>query len=168
MDQSTNKELVFKQELASFIKENKFKIITILVLIITSIIVLLILHERKESENISLSEKYIKAGLLLSNNKNFEAKNKYVEIILSKNKFYSLLALNTILEKNLVKEKEKMLEYFLILEKINYSKELYNLILLKKYLYLFKEQDYDAGKKILNNLINEDSNLKSTAQQLIK
>ena len=126
------------------------------------------MHERKESENIFLSEKYIKAGLLLSNNENFEAKNKYVEIILSKNKFYSLLALNTILEKNLVKEKEKMLEYFLILEKINYSKELYNLILFKKALYLFKEQDYDTGKKILNNLINEDSNLKSIAQQLIK
>ena len=35
MDQSTNKELDFKQRLASFIKENKFKLITILVLIIT-------------------------------------------------------------------------------------------------------------------------------------
>ena len=168
MDQSTNKEFVLKQKLTSFIKENKFKFITILLLIITSIVILLILQERKETENISLSEKYIKASLFLSNNQDLEAKNKYTEIILSKNKFYSLLALNTILEKNLVKEKEKILEYFSILEKMNYSKELYNLILFKKSLYLLKEQDYDTGKEILNNLIKEDSNLKSIAQQLIK
>ena len=168
MDQSTNKEFVLKQKLTSFIKENKFKFITILLLIITSIVILLILQERKETENISLSEKYIKANLFLSNNQDLEAKNKYTEIILSKNKFYSLLALNTILEKNLVKEKEKILEYFSILEKMNYSKELYNLILFKKSLYLLKEQDYDTGKEILNNLIKEDSNLKSIAQQLIK
>lgn len=168
MDQSTNKELVFKQRLTSFIKENKIKFITFIILIIISVIVLLFLYEKKEKENILLSEKYIKAGLLLSNNKNLEAKNKYEEIILSENKFYSLLAVNTILEKNLVEEKEKILEYFLILEKINYSKELNNLIRLKKALYLLKEEDYDAGKKILNNLIKEDSNLKSIAQQLVK
>ena len=48
-----------------------------------------------------ISEKYVKAGILLSNNKNEKAlKNYYEEIILSKNKFYSILALNTIIEKN--------------------------------------------------------------------
>ena len=44
-------------------------------------------------------------------------KNIYEEIILSKNKFYSLLALNTILEKNLINDKKKYLDYFEIIRK---------------------------------------------------
>ena len=168
MDQNINREFIFTQRLLSFLKKNKIKFITFIILIFFSIVSLFIVFEKKKNDNFLLSEKYIKAGLLLSDNKKEEAKNKYEEIILSKNKFYSLLAMNTILEKNLVEEKEKVLEYFLILEKVKFSKELYNLILFKKALYLLKLEDFDTGEKILNNLIKEDSSLRSIAQSLIK
>ena len=40
------------------------------------------------------------------------------KLLNSKNKFYSILALNTILEKNLEKDKEKNFNYFDLLEKL--------------------------------------------------
>ena len=57
--------------------------------------------------------------MLASGNKT-ESVNIYEKIILSKNKFYSLLALNTILEKNLISDTDKILNYFfLVEEKLN-------------------------------------------------
>ena len=41
-----------------------------------------------------------KAGLLLAEQKNYEANEIFGNIIMSKNKFYSILALNAIIEKN--------------------------------------------------------------------
>ena len=124
--------------------------------------------EQKKRENSSLSEKYIKASLHLSKNQNNEAKKYYDQIILSENKFYSLLALNTVLEKNLIKDNEKLIDYFKIIEKINYSDELKDLILLKKSLFFLDIDDYQSGKKILNDLIKKNSTLKSIAQEIIK
>ena len=54
-----------------------------------------------------IADKYLKAGIFLSNNNKDDAKNLYEEVVLSKNKFYSILALNVIIEKDLVKDKEK-------------------------------------------------------------
>ena len=62
-----------------------------------------------KKKNEIISEKYIQAGLYLSSNEMKNAKKIYEEIIESKNKFYSILALNTILEKNLESnDKEKI------------------------------------------------------------
>ena len=62
-----------------------------------------------KKKNISLAEKYVQAEILLSSNKNEKAKKLYEEIILSKNKFYSILALNTVIEKDLIFDKKKLL-----------------------------------------------------------
>ena len=45
------------------------------------------------------------------------AQKIYEEIIISKNKFYSILSLNSIIEQNLIFDRDKILEYFEILEK---------------------------------------------------
>ena len=58
-----------------------------------------------------IADKYLKAGIFLSNNNKDDAKNLYEEVVLSKNKFYSILALNVIIEKDLVKDKEKILNF---------------------------------------------------------
>ena len=50
-------------------------------------------------------------------------KNSFREIILSKNSFYGILALNLILEKNLISDKNQILNYFEILIKNRQSKE---------------------------------------------
>ena len=92
----------------------------------------------------------------------------YEEIILSKNQFYSVLSLNTLIEKELITDNEKILNYFKILEKSVSSNERKDLIKFKKALYLIKTSNIKEGKEILNNLIDSNSTLKSIAQELIQ
>ena len=86
---------------------------------------------------------------------------------MSENRFYSILSLNALIEKNLIKDKQKVLEYFSKLENLKYSKELSELILFKKALYFIKIQEKSKGEKILKNLIDKNSNLKFAAEEII-
>ena len=115
-----------------------------------------------------ISEKYVKAGILLSKKENKKAKTIYEEIILSNNKFYSLLALNTIIEKKLIIDQKKILKYFLELENQNFSPDLKDLILFKKALYLLSIKDNEIANSILENLIKNKSKLTTSAQEIIR
>ena len=94
-------------------------------------------------------------------------KKIYQEIVLSKNKFYSILALNRIIEKKLITDKETILEYFKILEQSASSKNQKDLIILKKALYLIKNSDVQIGENLLKELINKESHLKKLAEELL-
>ena len=168
MEQTIDKKPVLKDLILSFFKNNKLKIYFLASIIIILIIIFFVFTENKKDKNILISENYVKASLLISNGQKEEAKKYYENIILSNNKFYSLLSLNTILEKNLIEDNEKILEYFAQLEKKNFSEDLKDLILFKKALYLIKIKDPESGKKILENLIKNDSTLKLPAQEIIK
>ena len=168
MDQSLDKKKDLKERMHSFIKNHKFKFLFFISALLVFIICFFVIIENEKKKNILISEKYVRAGLLLSSGQNKDAIIYYEDIIASKHKFYSILALNIILEKNLVTDNGKILEYFNKLEKENYSEELKDLILFKKALYLFKRKDNETGKKILNFLINKNSNLKSVALQIMK
>ena len=77
-----------------------------------------------------------------------EAKNNLEEVILSNNKIYSLLALNIILEKNLESDNNKILSHFNLLEKLNFSQNINDLIIFKKALFLIKINNLTAGNEI--------------------
>jgi hypothetical protein len=126
-----------------------------------------LINKNQIKNNYLISEKYIKAGLYLSSKNNEEAKKTFEEIIFSENKFYAILALNTILEKNLEKDRGKILEYFYILENIDYSKEKKDLIVLKKALYLSRISETQLSNKLLQNLVDKNSILKNIAKDLI-
>ena len=96
-----------------------------------------------------------------------EAKENYLDIILSNNDFYAISALNIVLEKDLVKDKDKILEYFKKLENANLSEELNDLLIFKKALYLLKLEDNDLAKKLLTGLIDKNSKFKKVAQELV-
>ena len=113
-----------------------------------------------------IAQKYIQAGLSLKKEKN-QSINLYEEIILNKNKFYAILALNTLIEKNLVTDKEKILKYFNIVEKISKKKEKQDLLLFKKALYLISISRNEEAYLILNNLIKDKSNLSNLAQEIV-
>ena len=168
MEQIIDKKPDLKDSILFFLKKNKLKIYILASIIFTLILIFLVLSENKKNENIFISENYVKAGLLVSSGQKDEAKKFYENIIMSDNKFYSLLSLNTVLEKNLIEDSEKILEYFAQLEKKNFSEDLKDLILFKKALYLIKIKDPESGKKILENLIKNDSTLKLPAQEIIK
>ena len=168
MEQSLDKKPEFKDTLQSFFNNNKKKIFLVISIIIVMISAFFLWKDKNDKKNILISEKYTKAQLLLSNS-NKETAVKYLEeIILSKNKFYSVLALNTILEKELILDKKKILEFFSILESLSLNETNDDLIHFKKALYLFKEANSVEGNKLLNELIKENSSLKIIAQDLLE
>jgi len=168
MDQSTEKKLVEKNKILNFYKNHKIKIYFTIFILLTVIISLIFFNYKNNKNNIIIGEKYIEAGLYLASNKNDKAKIIYEEIILSKNKFYSILALNTIIEKKLISDKSKILEYFDILQNRVSSKSSYDLIILKKALYLMNEMELQEGKDLLKNLEINNSSLKPIAKELLK
>ena len=167
MDENLDKSKDSLKKIKLFFQKNKFRILLFVFFIILTLALTVFYNSKVKKNNILISEKYIKAGLLLSENQKENAKNYYEEIVLSKNKFYSLLALNTLIEKDLINDKEKVIKYFAKLESLNFSKDLNDLILIKKALYLIKIKEDKSGKNILNKLINDGSNLKLLAQDLI-
>ncbi len=167
MDESLDKKIDLKDKIKSFFEKNKLKLIIFLFFLLATFLLIFLFNENQKRKNILLSEKFIKAGLLLSAGDKEKATEYYDEIILSKNKFYSLLALNTILEKNLESEKKKILTYFAIIEKIDITENSLDLIHFKKALYLMDNSEKKNGIEILKKLIEKNSNLKSIAEEVI-
>ena len=159
----------FINQIQDKIKNNK-KILFISFLIIVLILCSFgLLNIYKEKENKKISEQYIQAGIFLTKeNKKEDAKLIYKNIVKSKNKFYSVLALKNILEYELEKNSNEILALFTIIESINIDKEQLNLIKLKKALYLFKISKKKEGNKLLEEIISDNSIWKDTAIELSK
>ena len=115
-----------------------------------------------------IAEKYVQAGVYLEMGNKNQAKNIYEEIIMEKNNFYSLLSLNKIVEKDLISDKSKILKYFDKLETSATTRDNKDLITLKKALYMIKFLDAKAGNDLLKSLIDEDSEFKIIAKDLIE
>ena len=167
MEQNVNNKIELKDKLISFYNTNKYKLFVIMCVLTIIFISFFFLKFNSEKKNSLVAEKYIKTGLYLSQNKRDQSKNLYEEIILSKNKFYSVLALNSILEKDLISDENKILDYFLLVEKINKSEERGDLLIFKKALYFIKIGNIKEGNDLLKNLIDKESTLKILAQEII-
>ena len=168
MEESLENKINLKNKLIKFYNIQKVKIYSLIFILIICLISYAFLKYKNEKKNILISEKYIKAGFYLAADKKDSAKSVYEEIILSENKFYSILALNTITEKELILDKNKILEYFKILKKTVTTKNQQDLLILKKALYLKKISDIKDGNELLNNLISSESILKPVAEELLK
>ena len=72
-----------------------------------------------------------------------------------------------ILEKNLVPDKDKILNYFKTIEGKNLSDEQIDLIVFKKALYLIKISNIEEGNNLLKNLIDKNSKLKTLAEEIL-
>lgn len=165
MDQSLdNKDL--KTKLISIFKKNKIKILILIFSVLICFFLYLFITESVKKKNILISEKYIAAGILLSKGENEKAKKYLEEIISSGNGIYNLLALNSILEKNLILDKKKIIDIFSKLENKNLSDEQLDLVLFKKALYLSKLND-NSSREIFNDLIKKNSKIKNLAEEVI-
>ena len=167
MDENIDKKIELKDKLHSVFQENKRKLLFVLLIFIISIASFFFLKSINIKKNDVISEKYIEAGILLSSKENEKSKKLYEEIILSKNKFYSILALNTIVEKELLKDKEKILEYFDIVKKSIKTQEEKDLLSIKKALYLIKYSETEKGNQILQKLIDSDTKFKNLVKEIL-
>ena len=167
MEQKLESSTKFKITIKNFYNLYKFKIFIIIGILIISVITLIFHQINNKKNNLLISEKYVQAGIYLSLKKDNKAKELYEEIILSKNKIYSILSLNTILEKNLITNKNKILNYFKVLEKKNFNQDKLDLIKMKKGLYLIKINEDKLGFRLLNELIEKNSDLKTTIEAII-
>tara|TARA_B110001450_G_scaffold233878_1_gene237516 strand:+ start:355 stop:864 length:510 start_codon:yes stop_codon:yes gene_type:complete len=167
MEQKLDNKIEIKDRLTSFYKINKLKIYLLTTFLLMIIIALFFFQINVKKKNIYIAEKYVEAGLYLATNDIENSKKIYEEIILSKNKFYSILALNTILEKDLESNRDVVLKYFESLEKLNKSKEQTDLIIFKKALYLIKISNIEEGNKLFKKLIDENSKYKNLAEEII-
>jgi len=152
----------------NFVKKNKNIFLIILTLIIFALIGVSYFNYYQKSKNEKISEKFIQAGIYFSLNKKEKSKKIYKEIVLSKNKFYSLLALNNIIDNDLEQNNEEVLELFNIVENTKIEKEQKNLVKLKKALYLIKISKDNEGEKLLNEITSDNSIWKETASEISK
>ena len=167
MEQDLENKIDFVEKLKNFYINQKKKIFFFIFILLAVLISAFFIEKNQLKKNILISEKYIQAGLYLSAGKRDEAKFIYKEIISTKNNFYSILSLNTIIDKDLITDKSKILEYFEVLENASISEENKDLLTLKKGLYLIKISDLKNGNDLLKKLIEKNSNLKSIAEQLV-
>ena len=167
MDQNLNSKIEIKDRITNFYKKNKIKVFLFISILIILFISFNIIKINNNNKNILIAEKYVKAGLAINSGDTEKTKILLDEIILSKNSFYGILALNLILEKNLISDKNQILNYFEILIKNRQSKENKDIINFKKALFLIKNSEVKKGNELLNEMIKNNSNLKSLAEEVI-
>ena len=156
------------EKIANFVQKNKNIILINFILIISVLVGISYFNYYQNSKNEKISEKFVQAGIYLSLNNQEESKKIYKQVISSKNKFYSILALNNIIDNGLEQNNEEVLKLFDIVENIKIEKEQKNLIKLKKALYLIKISRDNEGKKILDEIISDDSIWKEAASEISK
>ena len=168
MDQDKEKNIEFIDRLKLFFVEQKIKIILIFSTFIIILIIFAVTMIFQERKNILISEKFIKANIFLSSENKDKSKELYEEIIKSKNKFYSILALNMILEKGLENNEDKIIKYFNILQDLSIPSDQKDLLIFKKALYLIQISKTEEGKNLLRKLSDSGSYLKNISNQILE
>lgn len=163
----TNKSNLIER-ISNIVKKKKKLLLSILFIIIAILLAMIFLNYYQDNQNEKISEKYIKAGIYLSSKDKEKSKSIYKEIIFSKNKFYSILALNNIIENDLEENNDEVLKFFEIVQKINITPEQRNLVKLKKALYFKKISRDTEGNKLLEEIIADNSIWKETALEISK
>ena len=144
-------------------------------IILSSVISLLIIlvsfafyFEGKKKKNLVLSEKYIVAKIYLAQAKKSEAKDILKEIIFSNSSTYSTLSLFLILENNLIDNKDELLILFdHILENNKLEKEIKNLFIYKKALFMSDNISESNLIVVTRDLINTETLWKPHALLLL-
>ena len=168
MDINSDNSQSKQNRISFFINKNKKKILISTILIILLCLSLIFFQINNNRKNILLSEKFINAQTYLSADKKIKALNIYEELIKSKNKFYSNMALNMIIENDLEKDSSIVLNYFEIVESITKDNKQKDLINFKKALYLIEISKAGEGKKILQKLSDKETDLKFMIDEILE
>jgi hypothetical protein len=167
MEQNTDHKTELKEKLITFYNSNKSKIYSFIIVLVIILISTIFIKINNQKKNNLIAEKFVDANIYLNADNKKKSIELYEEIIFSNNKFYSILSLNKILEKNLSSDKDKILKYFKTIEEKNLSEEQIDLLIFKKALYLIKISNIKKGKSLLQNLIEKNSKIKTLAEEIL-
>ena len=167
MDQNLNNKIESQSRIKNFYRENKIKIQIFFVGIFILAISVVFLQIHKEKKINQISEQYIKAGIFYAGNEKDKSKKFFEDVLNSKNSFYSSLALYNIIEKDLEKNEDKILEYFNKVEKLQKDKDQKDILKFKKALFLLQKTKNQKAKKLLRELIDSNSKIKSLAEEIL-
>jgi len=116
------------------------------------------IQDQAKKKNISISEQFNRAKILIANKQDEEATSILKNIVKKKNKFYSPLSLYLIIENNLETDEKKILELFdKVISNRKIDEESRNLILIKKGLFFASYNNEQSMLQTLNPIVNSDS-----------
>ena len=157
-----------REKFKNFIIKNK----KILVMSVSSIIIIILLlvfySEIKFKNQIKLGNRYNEIVLSYEKTNNQNLEEELIDIIQKKDPTYSPLALNFIIDNEIVNDKIKVNELFdIIIKKTNIENEIKNLIIYKKALYNSDNINENDLINILNPILNSESVWKSHSLYLL-
>ena len=156
------------EKIKNFFVNNKKRIIIVLSILILLVLSYFAYDEIRKRNKIKIADKYNNSKINYFSGNKLNVENKMIEIIKTKDKSYSPLALYFLLDNNIVNSKEKINGLFdIIINEISLEEEIKNLIIYKKALYNSEYASETDLLKILNPIINSDSVWKSQALYLL-
>ena len=122
----------------------------------------------KHKNHLKIADKYKEITLSFNNEKDKNITEDLISIIYTKDKTYSPLALNFLIDNKIVNDKEKINKFFdIIINEIELEKEIKNLLTYKQALYNAESSTENNLLKILNPILNSDSIWKSHSLYLM-
>ena len=157
-----------EKKILDFIKRNS----KIFIYIIISFLILFLSFfwflNKSNDKKVQISDDYIKAKILLGNGKNKKAEEILSNLIMNEDSIYSSLSLFLIIEKEIIKDKELILNYFdHILSGDSLKEEDLNLLKLKKAIFISDINKEQEIIELLNPLINQNSVWKAQALKFL-
>ena len=157
-----------KSKIKKFYESNKILIFSSILILIISFGSLSFYLESKESKKILLSENYVQAKFYLENGNKSEALNTLKKVIFANDSTYSTLSFFLILNQNLISDyKEISALYDHLLENNKFEKELRNLLIYKKALFISNSIIESELLETIKPLLNTDTLWKPHALLLL-
>ena len=157
-----------EKKILDFIKRNSKIFIYIIISFLIIFLSFFWFLNKSNDKKVQISDDYIKAKILLGNGKNKKAEEILSNLIMNKDSIYSSLSLFLIIEKEIIKDKELILNYFdVILSGDSLKEEDLNLLKLKKAIFISDINKEQEIIELLNPLIKENSVWKAQALKFL-
>ena len=157
-----------KRGVIDFLKSKKKSLISLCVIFIFLGVAFLWLDYSGKSKRIKISESFIEAKILLTENEHSKSLEILKDIIMQQDKVYSPLSLFLILDQDLEKDKRIIISYFdKVLSIGSLRKEDLNLLRLKKAIFISNSSKEQDMLDLLNPIINSNSIWKPHAIMLL-
>tara|TARA_Y100000590_G_scaffold57811_1_gene60890 strand:- start:2899 stop:3543 length:645 start_codon:yes stop_codon:yes gene_type:complete len=156
------------EKIKDFFINNKKTIIISLSSIIVLIFSYFIYQDYNNKNKIKLANKYNTASINFFSGNKTNVEKELIEIINTKDKTYSPLALYFLMDNNIIKSNDKINELFdIIIYDTKLDKEIRNLVIYKKALFNSEFESENNLIKILNPILNSTSIWESHALYLL-